>query len=202
MHRPDDKNGIYIPKTLNVGINIDGIPLAKSFPACFWPILVFFKDLKGLQPLLIGCYYGKSKPESASDFLAEFISEITYVNSNFYKGTNIIKTLMGALRLGSSVTVVGRLKLRNVDILCLNNKLEEIRKCMPTEFLRPAREITYYKVWKGSEFNNFLNYIGIVALQNIICESVYNNILLLHVASTICQSVIHSRYLDHGNILI
>ena len=43
------------------------------------------KDLNGLKPIVIGCYYGSTKPSSVVDFLTDFIVEISDLNLNCYK---------------------------------------------------------------------------------------------------------------------
>lgn len=66
---------------LELGCNIDGLPISRSSKACFWPILVSFVNcsIHNLSKIVIpiGIYYHKSKkPSSASEFLTHFISEM------------------------------------------------------------------------------------------------------------------------------
>lgn len=50
--------------TLKLGINIDGLPLAKSSKSQVWPILVSIINCKVLSNLVfpIGIYHGTKKP--------------------------------------------------------------------------------------------------------------------------------------------
>jgi len=69
---------------LELGCNIDGLPISKSSKACFWPILVSFVNcnIYNLSKIVIpiGIYYHKSKkPSSASEFLTHFISEMKII---------------------------------------------------------------------------------------------------------------------------
>jgi len=74
----DELHNTYI---LELGCNIDGLPISRSSKACFWPILVSFvnSNIYNLSKIVIpiGTYYHKSKkPSSASEFLTHFISEM------------------------------------------------------------------------------------------------------------------------------
>ncbi|XP_039290977.1 uncharacterized protein LOC120352795 [Nilaparvata lugens] len=61
--------------TLNLHINIDGLPLTKNSCSQFWPIWDT-KRLSSTPPFLIGCYHGYSKPDSANAFLENFVADI------------------------------------------------------------------------------------------------------------------------------
>lgn len=45
--------------TVNLTINIDGLPLYKSSKMEFWPILVSIFEFDAIQPLIIGIYCGR-----------------------------------------------------------------------------------------------------------------------------------------------
>lgn len=60
---------------------------------------------------------------------------------------------------------------------------------LPFEFQRyNIRSLEHYRRWKGTEFRNFLHYVGIVALKDYLTEDAYIHFLLLFVAITICSS--------------
>lgn len=61
--------------TINVSINVDGLPISKSSGACFWPILCCVQSFEGQPIFPVGIYYGLSKPLNANEFLKEFVSE-------------------------------------------------------------------------------------------------------------------------------
>lgn len=50
-----------LPPNLSLNINIDGLPLAKSSAAQFWPILANIHQLPHIEPIVIGIYCGPSK---------------------------------------------------------------------------------------------------------------------------------------------
>lgn len=73
--------GHLINGTIELVINIDGLPISKSSGSQLWPILgsVFgFKDI-----FIIGIYHGNSKkPESAHLFLERLVVESKHVIEN------------------------------------------------------------------------------------------------------------------------
>ena len=54
-------------------VNIDGLPLSHSTNHQFWPILGQFSNL---DEFLIALFYGKTKPDSADDFLGDFLNKL------------------------------------------------------------------------------------------------------------------------------
>ena len=54
-------------------VNIDGIPLFKSSKTQFWPILGLFGKLR---VFIIAPFCGSMKPNSVTDYLEEFLTEI------------------------------------------------------------------------------------------------------------------------------
>ena len=65
--------------TIELKVNIDGIPLYKSSPAQFWPILV---SIDTFEPFLVALYYGKKKPSSLNEYLKDFIEEYRILQEN------------------------------------------------------------------------------------------------------------------------
>lgn len=61
--------------TLELQLNIDGLPLFKSSSTCLWPILCLVKNCSKREPFVVGLYCGTNKPASAEDFLSDFVSE-------------------------------------------------------------------------------------------------------------------------------
>lgn len=59
---------------INLLINIDGLPLFKSSPSCFWPILL--SDDISNQVHIVGLFYGRKKPNNANEFLQQFVKEL------------------------------------------------------------------------------------------------------------------------------
>uniref|UniRef100_A0A8D8XD08 Transposase domain-containing protein n=1 Tax=Cacopsylla melanoneura TaxID=428564 RepID=A0A8D8XD08_9HEMI len=79
---------------LLVQIGIDGLPLFKSSPGEFWPILGCIMNIKSLQKFIfpVGIYYGLKKPTTSSSFLDEFVTEAVDLSANgfLYKGKTIL----------------------------------------------------------------------------------------------------------------
>lgn len=61
-------------KSVDLLVNIDGVPLFKSSNAEFWPIICRFSDF---EPFIVALFYGASKPNSVDDFLEDFLAEYT-----------------------------------------------------------------------------------------------------------------------------
>ena len=59
-------------ETIELRINIDGIPLYKSSGLQAWPILGAFHDS---HPFLIAIFCGSKKPSNCDDFLQDFLQE-------------------------------------------------------------------------------------------------------------------------------
>ena len=78
-------------------VGIDGVPVAKSIPEEFWPIMGQVKKIGCKKAFMIGLYNGPSKPDNVNDFLHTFVLEVIELTNNglSYKGLNIKVTLMG-----------------------------------------------------------------------------------------------------------
>lgn len=71
---------------IELGINIDGLPLAKSSGSQCYPILC--KQFSNTNVHIIGLYHGNDKPKSANQFLELFVIEANDILSNgiFHNG--------------------------------------------------------------------------------------------------------------------
>jgi len=78
---------------LRIGINIDGLPIAKSSKSQLWPILISILNFKELpnNVLPIGIFHGFKKPHSIEEFLDPFIVDTLEVLRN---GLNVNGTLI------------------------------------------------------------------------------------------------------------
>lgn len=59
--------------SIDLIINIDGLPIFKSSKTHFWPILAKFDDS---EPFLVSLYYGNNKPDPVQDYLCDLIAEL------------------------------------------------------------------------------------------------------------------------------
>ncbi|CAN7947303.1 unnamed protein product, partial [Ixodes hexagonus] len=66
-----------LPNHLELIFNVDGVALSSSSKSQFWPILCSIPQIKNSVPFIVGCFHGSSKPHSVSEYLSEFIDEIS-----------------------------------------------------------------------------------------------------------------------------
>ena len=59
--------------TVELQVNVDGLPLFKSSVVQLWPILGRVVGLK--HPFIIGAFCGSSKPKDVEEFFSDFVSE-------------------------------------------------------------------------------------------------------------------------------
>lgn len=67
---------------IELGLNIDGLPIAKASKSVFWPILLSIVNIPCMSKLVIpiGIYYSnKKKPHSIETFLTPFIDELQLI---------------------------------------------------------------------------------------------------------------------------
>ncbi|XP_011694046.1 PREDICTED: uncharacterized protein LOC105453623 [Wasmannia auropunctata] len=67
---------------INLLINIDGLPLSRSSPSSFWPILL--SDDISNQVHIVGLFYGQKKPNNSNEFLQQFVTELIPLVQNGY----------------------------------------------------------------------------------------------------------------------
>lgn len=94
---------------------------------------------------------------------------------------------LGVMRKLLMLWLTGPLQIRlpSRTVTIISNHLELFRKNVPTDFARKPRVLNYIKLWKATEFRQFLLYISPVILKDILRKDVYFNFLTLHVAITI-----------------
>ena len=77
-------------RCLELQFNVDGMPLFRSSNACLWPILCKLKYPNYQEPFVVGIYHGNEKLGDASEFLAEFVAELSALVKD---GVNVADTL-------------------------------------------------------------------------------------------------------------
>ena len=100
---------------------------------------------------------------------------------------------MASLWLGGPLSV----RLRGRTVKELNVIMENLSRFVPKEFARNPRSFRFVKLWKATEFRQFLLYTGPVALQNVLPGQLYNNFLTLHFAITL---LIDKKYCGNSEI--
>lgn len=79
-------------------------------------------------------------------------------------------------------------------IAVLNEKMVAFSKFYPQEFQRKPRRIDHYKMWKATEFRDFLLYTGPAALKDILKASTYKHFMALSTAARILSSSEYLKY--------
>ena len=74
---------------LELQFGIDRLPLFKSSNTSLWPILCHVKQSSVKDPLVVGAYYGVSKPKNLEAFFQDFIYEMTDLIHNGLTYKNI-----------------------------------------------------------------------------------------------------------------
>ncbi|XP_046548859.1 uncharacterized protein LOC124258811 isoform X1 [Haliotis rubra] len=81
----------------------------------------------------------------------------------------------------------------------LSDKLTLYSKYIPREFCRKGRSLREIDRWKATEYRLFLLYTGPVALNDILCNAVYLNFLLLFVGITcLATPLLVPNYCDYA----
>uniref|UniRef100_W5MYB2 Transposase domain-containing protein n=1 Tax=Lepisosteus oculatus TaxID=7918 RepID=W5MYB2_LEPOC len=65
--------------SVDLCINVDGVPLFKSTSVQFWPILCSFHQF---EPFIVALFCGGSKPESVDDYVSDFLEELKLLTNN------------------------------------------------------------------------------------------------------------------------
>lgn len=72
-----DNPSILEPGAINLQCNFDGLPLCKSSNSQVWPILMSLQDFPSIPPFVVGVYHGNEKPKLCSEYLADYVGEMT-----------------------------------------------------------------------------------------------------------------------------
>lgn len=291
-------NDIPQSMTISLNINIDGLPIYKSSTKSFWPILFNIQEIPGIQPLVIGIYYGGAKPKDAGQYLKPFIEELVellehglQINDKritvkvrcficdtparaFIKGvinfngkygcikcttkgtySHISRTMVFPdcsaplrtdelfrakaypdhqrydspltklpINMIEDVIVADSLHLLELGVMkklltgwrtgnmTMKTKWSTFEKTqiskmlisveLPKEIHRRMRSLDHVSLWKGLEYRNFLNYVGIVILKDFLPEKYFTHFLMLFCAVRICSVERYSNLLHIARSLM
>lgn len=79
-----------IPTTVELLLNVDGLPISKSTPSQLWPILCSLSyTLSESSVFPIGIFHGNKKPSDAAQYLSHSIDEMKSLITNGIKIKNI-----------------------------------------------------------------------------------------------------------------
>lgn len=85
------------------------------------------------------------------------------------------------------------IRLASFQVQQISEKLHIFKKYTPSDFPRKARSLNFIKLWKATEFRQFLLYSGPIILKNIVHTNVYEHFLTLHIAVRILASTTFSK---------
>jgi len=84
-------------------------------------------------------------------------------------------------------------RLSNFSVQKISKKLLCLKKYTPSDFPRKARSLEFIKLWKATEYRQFLLYTGPVILKTILSKNVYEHYLTLHIAIRILANTEYSK---------
>lgn len=71
-----------LPATISLNFSIDGLPLHKSGPDTFWPILMNIHELPQEAPMTVAIFSGSTKPPRVEEFLQPLVQELNDLLDN------------------------------------------------------------------------------------------------------------------------
>lgn len=167
-----------LPCTLELMVGLDGLPISKNPPSQLWPILGYFFNLalNNIKVFIIGCYYGKPKPEDSNEFLEDFVNEINDIVNNDIVFNNtrvkvILKAIIYDVPAKSYVLNVKGHTGKKFCVRCqITGEYENNRVYFP--YLNsPLRAHDNFKAYSDKEFHS-----GHTSLANIPKFDLVNNI--------------------------
>lgn len=118
---------------IQIGINIDGLPIAKSSNSQFYPIL----GLESKDVFLIGLYHGYEKPKNFNQFLSDFIEEAIQLTNNGVElfgqiyNFKITKFLFDAVAKASILAIKGHAGYSSCTKCAQHGESIQDRVCFP-----------------------------------------------------------------------
>ncbi|XP_035909377.1 uncharacterized protein LOC118510980 [Anopheles stephensi] len=68
--------------SFSLNLSINGLPLNKSTRKQFWPILMSIQELPEVPVLMVGNFFGSSKPKSVEQYLRPLVNELNEMIQN------------------------------------------------------------------------------------------------------------------------
>jgi len=110
----------------------------------------------------------------------------------------VVKRLIGLWMKGPLTC-----RLSSNTITSISNHLQSIRECIPSNFSRKPRSLLEFRMWKATEFRQFLLYTGPVVLKGRLPTRLYKNFMVLSIAMRILLSpALCSAYCDYADKLL
>lgn len=153
-------------KDINLLINIDGLPLAKSSQASLWTILCS----NTVNPLvyLVGAFFGYSKPTDSNAFLQPLVDDlINFINNGYIFAGKTIKIRLFALICDAPakafvLCIKGHTGFNNCTKCLINGIYKHNRICFPYTKTCTLRKDELFKI---NAYKNFQ--MGFSVLSNI-----------------------------------
>lgn len=94
-----------------------------------------------------------------------------------------------------------QLSSSQIDTISMN--LLKLQSYMPKEFARRPRSLQYVRMWKATEFRQFLVYTGPIVLRKVLTDEYYVNFLSLSCAvSILLNSTLTAEHKDYADQLL
>lgn len=182
-------------------LNIDGLPLAKSSNASLWPILLSHVTHKDVY--LVGGYFGNKKPEDSNVFLQPLVNDLNIlINKGYFYNNKVIKvSLFGLICDAPAKSFILRTKGHTGFHSCtkciIKGEYINNRICFPSRKVHPLRTdelfaINAYKTFQigYSILNNISGFLPItntpLDYMHLVCLGVMKKIILLWIKGPLC----------------
>lgn len=109
-------------ESIEIDVNIDGVPLFKSSSKCLWPVLGAFVNQPSAPCFVIGVYCGTGHPASVDIFLEEFAREVTILKQNGVRVTrnkinnHFLYDFFAVIRQPSLLSLLLKVIMHSMDV--------------------------------------------------------------------------------------
>ncbi|KAK9732188.1 hypothetical protein QE152_g12991 [Popillia japonica] len=134
---------------LELFINIDGLPLAKSSNLSLWPILCSEKHIQ--KVFLVGAFYGQSKPKCCNEYLKCFVDEaVPLINEGTFVNNVEVKIKIAALICDAPakafvLSTKGHTGYNSCSKCTIEGEYVNNRICFPTAATYTLRTDEYFR---------------------------------------------------------